>query len=162
MESRSTLNDKTIKKLQELTTANIDSSMGFEEAARVIDNGPIRSLFRDFSVWRARNANELQRYVAVSDGTPDRSGSWTGKFYQWWIEFRGMMHGGDEHAILTAAERGEDMIKEAYERALKEIPASPVSDVLHRQYREIKSGHDRIREMRDARKSRRSNSHASA
>ncbi|TWT39087.1 PA2169 family four-helix-bundle protein [Blastopirellula retiformator] len=56
----------------------------------------------------------------------------------------------DCYAILAEAEAGEDHIKHAYEDALKETAGSAMNDVLQKQYAQVKQGHDRIRDMRDA------------
>lgn len=57
--------------------------------------------------------------------------------------------GGDSHAILSEAERGEDAIKGAYEDAMPSVTANIVHDVLSRQYLRVKADHDRIKSMRD-------------
>jgi uncharacterized protein (TIGR02284 family) len=51
--------------------------------------------------------------------------------------------------VLVEAERGEDQIKRAYEDALVRTAGSAMNDVLTRQYARVKSGHDRIRDLRD-------------
>ena len=63
---------------------------------------------------------------------------------------REALSGNDVHAVLAEAERGEDAIKSKYEDVLQDGSAAPVSDVLQRQYVEIKQAHDRVRDLRDA------------
>lgn len=63
LETKSTLEDKTVEKLQKLIRANIDSHDGFREAAEQIDDTKVASLFRNLAAERSRIAEELQTYV---------------------------------------------------------------------------------------------------
>jgi uncharacterized protein (TIGR02284 family) len=53
---------------------------------------------------------------------------------------------------LAEAERGEDHIKRAYEDVLTETAGSPMNGVLQVQYSQVKAGHDKVRDLRDAMK----------
>ena len=59
---------------------------------------------------------------------------------------------GDDHAILAECERGEDSAVKEYKEAMQEGLSSPVSDIVSRQYTDVKDAHDRIKQLRDARK----------
>ena len=80
---------------------------------------------------------------------PD-TGSVLGAVRRWWMEVRGKLNGGDDHVVLIEAERAEDTIKARYEEVLAEVAGNPVNDILLRIYSEVKRGHDRIRDLRDA------------
>ncbi len=67
----------------------------------------------------------------------------------------------DAYVILCEAERGEDHIKHAYEDVLKETAGSPLNHVLPQQYSIVKSGHDKVRDLRDTFKRRRNQSELS-
>lgn len=71
-------------------------------------------------------------------------------FHRWWLDLHGKLSGGDVYTVLAEAERGEDRIKAMYEEVIKETTGNPLNDVLHRQYAEIKKGHDNLRDLRDA------------
>ena len=60
-----------------------------------------------------------------------------------------MINENDSYLMLVEAERGEDAIKQASETVLRANAGSAMNDVLTRQYATIKSGHDRIRDLRD-------------
>ena len=151
METVSTLDKETIKGIQNLIEINIDSSKGFEEAAEKVENNAIADLFRTCASERRRNANDLQSLAVINAKEPETDGSWKGTVHRWWIDIRGKVQGGDEHAMLAEAERGEDAIKHRYEDTLKNTAGSAVNDVLTRQYASVKARHDQIRDMRDAR-----------
>ena len=149
VESKTNLNEATISQLQELIQINIDSTEGFQEAAKQIEDMSVSSLFVELAAQRSQNATELQDYVEWNGEKPRDEGSYAAAFHRTWLDLRAMISGGDTHVILAEAERGEDSIKSAYEDALKETAGSAVNDVLTRQYADIKAGHDRIRDLRD-------------
>ena len=151
METIDNLNDTTIDKLQDLIRINIDSSKGFETAAKNIENRQISNYFSDCSARRAGFATELQGHVAWSGDEPEDSGSLRGTLHRWWLDIRGTVQDGDEHGVLAEAERGEDAIKERYEDVLKETAGSPLNALLQQHYVSVKADHDAIRDMRDAR-----------
>lgn len=150
METKFALNDETLETLQDLIRVNIDSYKGFDEAADTIENAPISTLFRELAQQRRANAAELRQYVKMNDEDAEDSGSITGAIHRWWLSARGALNGGDDYVVLIEAERGEDSIKERYEDVLKKTAGSAMNDVLQRQYRAVKAGHDKVRDLRDA------------
>lgn len=150
VETKATLNDETIDKLQKIIRSNIDSYDGFQEAAKKIDDQQVSQLFRDLAKERSQFASELQQHVKWNGEEAEDDGSVAAWVHRVWIDIRSMLNGGDTTAILSEAERGEDQIKKAYENVLKDTAGSAMNDVLQRQYAKIKAGHDRVRDMRDA------------
>ena len=150
IETKYELSEKTIDKLQELVRINIDSDQGFSEAAEQIEDLTVASLFRELGSQRAQNSAQLQEYVAWNGEKPVDDGSYAAAFHRTWLNLRSQLNGGDAHVVLIEAERGEDQIKRAYEDALKETAGSAMNDVLTLQYANVKAGHDRIRDLRDA------------
>lgn len=154
LETKTGLNEATIKEVQKLIEINIDSGKGFAEAAENIENRAVARYFRECGARREGFAAELQRYVARSGEKPEDSGSVKGTLHRWWLDVRGTVQDGDEHAVLAEAERGEDAIKERYEKTLKNTAGSALNDVIQRQYASVKADHDAIRDMRDAKKNK--------
>lgn len=151
METTSHLRDETIAGLQDLIQINIDSSRGYRAAADEIENPRIATLFRECATERQAFSEELKRYVEMNAVEPKDSGSIQGTLHRWWLEIRGTVQGGDEHAVLAEAERGEDAIKHRYEEIMRDTAGSPMSSVLLQQYELVKRRHDQVRDMRDAR-----------
>ncbi|MAY73322.1 MAG: histidine kinase [Phycisphaerae bacterium] len=151
METTLNLDKNTIRGVQDLIEINIDSSKGFAEAADKIENSDIATFFRRCGERRDVFARELQRAVATSGEEPKTSGSLAGTLHRWWLDLRGTVQDGDEHGVLSEAERGEDAIKGRYESVLKSTTGSPLNATLQEQYVSVKNDHDMIRDMRDAR-----------
>ena len=154
LETKSDLNQSTINKLQKLIRANIDSYNGFHESAEELNDPKLKTLFKQLGDERSAMASELQRHVEFNGEEAEDDGSVAAKTHRIWINIRGKLNGGDAHVILIEAERGEDHIKEAYEEVLKETAGSAMNDVLTAQYKKVKAGHDRVRDLRDAYKNK--------
>jgi uncharacterized protein (TIGR02284 family) len=148
-ETKTSLNEATIDKLQELIRINIDSENGFLDAAHQVEDSNISAVFTELSAQRSQNAIQLQDFVQWNGEKPLDEGSYAAAMHRSWMDLRALLGGGEAHSILSEAERGEDQIKAAYEGALKETAGSAMNDVLTRQYAGIKAGHDRIRALRD-------------
>jgi len=147
-----TLSDKVTSEIQDLIRLNIDSAEGFTAAADLIEDKSLASQFREYAAQRSANAEELKATVAYNGEEPAQSGTTSGTLHRWWLELKGKVTSGSSHQVLSEAERGEDSIKQRYERAIKECAGSPVSDLLTRQYSGVKATHDRIRDLREKKK----------
>jgi uncharacterized protein (TIGR02284 family) len=154
LETKTTLTDKTIKKLQKLIRANVDAYDGFREAADEIDDQSVADLFRDLAAERSALATELQDSVEWNGEEAEDDGSVAASVHRAWITVRAKLNGGDAYVILIEVERGEDQIKRAYEDVLKDTAGSAMNDVLQAQYARVKAGHDRVRDLRDAYKNK--------
>jgi uncharacterized protein (TIGR02284 family) len=150
LETKTNLNEATISGVQKLIRYNIDSAEGFQEAARDIKTDAIASLFRDLAAERQELAAELKTHVEFNGEEPVDSGSIMAAVHRVWINVRSMINGGAAYPVLCEAEKGEDYIKAAYEGVLKESAGSAMNDVLTQQYAKVKSGHDRVRDLRDS------------
>jgi uncharacterized protein (TIGR02284 family) len=145
---------KCLHQLQSLLSINIDSQKGFEEAAQHTKDAQLKSLFAEIGQKRAFNASELRQYLSSAGEEPTNSGSASAAIHRWWIDAKQALNGQDATGILNEAERGEDSIKHEYEGALKDANDSNVRDLIERQYRNVKEGHDRVKALRDSYRSR--------
>jgi len=139
-----------ISQLQELIQLNIDSRDGFRHASEVTNDLTLQGAFEQIAIDRDSQADELARFVAWSGEFPRREGSLAAAVHRAWMTVRESLSTDDRHAVLCEAERGEDSIKAAYERALDNMANTAVHEVLMRQYSAVKFSHDRIRDLRDA------------
>lgn len=149
METKTTLEQKTINALQELIQINIDSRDGFRNAAEHLNVMTITEMFQDLAAQRDQQAAELRTLVAANMEIPQETGSVSAAAHRMWIDLKAAL-GGGEQAVLNEAERGEDHIKAKYEEVLTHNAGSAVNDILQRHYTAVKSAHDRVRDMRDA------------
>lgn len=146
--------EETISTINSLIETLKDGQEGFRQAAEAVADPQLKSLFSEYSLQRSRFAGELQsQAISLGESKPEDSSSTAGALHRTWINLKAAITSRDDHAILAECERGEDSaIKEYREAMEKEELSSPVRDIVSRQYTEVKSAHDRIKQLRDATK----------
>jgi len=145
---------ETISVIENLLEATENGHKGFAEAAEKLDedgNPTLAAEMREFSQQRLRMSNELKALAAAEGATLENSeGTVAGAIHRSWMAMRDALTGDDPHAILAAAEQGEDHAVAEYENALEaDMPAS-VRSVVQRQFEQVRAAHDRVSELRDS------------
>jgi uncharacterized protein (TIGR02284 family) len=142
---------ETISTINDLIETLKDGQEGFRQAAEAVQSPELKSLFNEFSMQRSRFAGELQsQAVALGESKPEDSSSAAGAMHRAWIDLKSAIAKRDDHAILAECERGEDSAVKEYKEAMEEENvAAPVREIISRQYAEVQSAHDRIKELRD-------------
>lgn len=132
-----------------------DGQEGYRQAAEAVKDPELKSLFNEYSLQRSQFAGELQsEVISLGEPKPEDSSSTTGALHRAWINLKSAVTKQDDHAILAECERGEDSALKEYRDAMeKEELSSPVRDLISRQYTEVKTAHDQIKQLRDASKS---------
>jgi uncharacterized protein (TIGR02284 family) len=128
-----------------------DGEKGFKEAAESVKDPQLKSLFQEYSQQRHRFADELQSQAkSLGEFKPENSSSTAGAMHRAWINLKSAVTSGDDKAILSECERGEDSAVHEYEEAMNDGLTGQVREVVARQFSEIKNAHDRVRNLRDA------------
>lgn len=145
---------KTISIIENLLETVENGHKGFDQAAEKLDadgNPTLAAEMRELSQQRLRMSNELKA-IAAAEGAPIENGDGTfaGAMHRSFMALRDALTGDDPHAVLAAAEQGEDHAVSEYERALDDALPTSVRSVIQRQYGEVQTAHDRVRELRDA------------
>lgn len=143
------LTEDTVERLKDLVRVNLDSAKGFEATAEKIKSESVARLMRSIAAERRGFASDLRLHVQLNQEELGSEGTIRAKVHRWWIGLRGSIQDGDLHAMLSEAEKAEDVIKSLYQDVLKETRGSPVYALLQSQYVSIQQGHDRIRDLRD-------------
>jgi uncharacterized protein (TIGR02284 family) len=117
-----------------------------------VEDPELKSLFHEYSLQRSRFAGELQsEALRLGETKPEDSSSAAGAMHRTWINLKSAIAKRDNHAILAECERGEDSaVKEYLEAMEDEDLTAPVREIISRQYSEVKSAHDRVKQLRDA------------
>lgn len=150
--ARTSLDRRTATSLRQLAQLNIDSRDGFDYAAERIeeDTPEIATRFREISDQRARYAEQLEGLLLNSGEEAPEEGSWAASMHRTWMNVRDMLsEKPDIYAVVAEAERGEDVIKQAYEEATHEVSGS-VAALINEHYASIKTAHDSVRNLRDS------------
>ena|SRR5689334_11374451 len=130
-----------------------DGEKGFKAASEAVNDPQLKSLFQQYSQQRHRFATELQAQAQnLGESSPEKSSSAAGAMHRAWIDLKSALTSGDDKAILNECERGEDSAVHEYEDAMSDGLTGTAREIVARQFTEIKSAHDRVRNLRDAAK----------
>ena len=147
-------NKEVISTLNSVIETLKDGQEGFRQAAEAVKDSQLKSLFNELSLQRSKFAGELQNHIIqMGEPKPEDSSSTAGALHRAWINMKSAITSQDDHAILSECERGEDSAVAEYKKAMEAELPSPARDLLSRQYSDIKAAHDRVKALRDARKS---------
>jgi len=136
--------------LNGLVETSKDGEKGFRTAAENTKSDELKRTFLKRADDCAKGATELQQIVARRGDKPEQGGSVAGALHRGWVNLKAAVTPRDEVAILEECERGEDVAKAAYRKALDETALpDDVRTVVQRQYDGVIRNHDQIRELRD-------------
>ena len=138
--------------LESLVEICRDGQAGFRESAEHAKDPALRTFFNEQSLERAQFAGDLEREIQhLGEPDPKRTGTIGGALHRTWLDLKAALGGGD-HAILAAAETGEDAAKRVYTEALADPLPQDLRVLVQRQATRVQMTHDRVRELRDATK----------
>lgn len=147
-------NNETVSVLNDLIETSKDGEKGFLECAEDLKSAEVKSIM----VQRARDCTtavtELQQLVTSLGGQPETDTSVSGDLHRRWVGLKELVTGKDDTAILNECERGEDVAKKSYQKALeKDLPPN-VRSVVEKQYQGVLRNHDQVKALRDAARAR--------
>ena len=144
-------NDEIISTLNDLIETSKDGEHGFKTCAENVTDMQLKQLFTAAAQRCAEGANELQEQVRLLGGDPDEHSSVAGTLHRTWVDIKAAITGKDEQAVLEECERGEDVAKKAYEKALaKGLPdTNNIRSIVQRHYQGVVENHDRVRDLRN-------------
>ncbi len=142
-------NKEVIQTLNNLVEISRDGEQGFRTAAEQARDPQLKTVFQSAAQRCASGARELESEIAQLGGTPTQSSSITGALHRLWTNLKSFVTARNDKAILEEVERGEDVAKSAYERAVAKPLPPRVHAIIDRQYRGVRENHDRVRDLRD-------------
>ena len=129
-------------KLDDLIVTLIDSVKGFEHSAEKAEAEDYRTFFTDMARERRGAVEVLQAASRVEGGTPADYGSAAATLHRRFEDLRVALGGGDA-AIIKEIERGEDYLKEEFDRVLGDDRMSPAAMAAVREaHASVRRGHD--------------------
>ncbi|MCU1289630.1 MAG: uncharacterized protein JWN60_1859 [Acidobacteria bacterium] len=149
-QAKAATNEEVISTLNNLIETCKDGQNGFQTSAEGVQNSNLKSTFYEYSQQRAQYVGELQALVRELGGDPENSGSTAAALHRGWINIKSAVTGQDDAAILNEAERGEDVAKDQYKKALEMSLPANVSTVIQRQYTGVQAAHDAVKALRNA------------
>jgi len=147
-----TNNQEIVDSLNNLIQINNDRIQGYLTASQETDQSDLKSIFSDMMTTSQECRRELVQEVVKLGGTPVEGTTVSGKFYRVWMDIKAAITSKDRKAILNSCEFGEDAAVKTYQT---EIDGDALSGteyllIVKEQFSKIKSGHDKIKQLRDA------------
>ena len=96
-----------------------------------------------------KSAADLQQLVTRLGVKPEEHGSVAGAVHRGWVNVKAAVIGRTDLAILEECERGEDVAKAHYSKALEASLPPDIRQVVERQYAGVMRNHAQIRDLRD-------------
>lgn len=129
-----------------------DGQEGFATAAKKLqesDSPELAATFERYSQQRAEFSDELRRLAQQYGDQIEQSGTVTAALHRGWMSLKDALSGSSAHAVLDAAEQGEDHAVSEYEKALDADISPTLRTVVERQSVAVKAAHDDVRSLRD-------------
>jgi uncharacterized protein (TIGR02284 family) len=143
-------NEEVISTLNNLIETCRDGQDGFKTAAEGVKSSELKELFHTYARQRAAFVGELQDEVRRMGGEPQESGSTSAAIHRGWMGLKAALTGGDDNAVVSECERGEDAALASYRAALgTDMPVNARS-MVERQFAEVKEAHERVRNLERA------------
>ena len=143
------MSDNIISILNDLVETSKDGEKGFRAAAEDTKNAELQTVFLRRAQDCATGAADLQQRVARLGGKPEEGGSVAGAVHRGWVNLKAAVSSRTDLAILEECERGEDVAKARYRKALEVTLPEEIREVVQRQYDGVMRNHDQIRALRD-------------
>ena len=141
--------DNVASILNDLVETSKDGEQGFNTAAEDTKNSQLRTTFRQHAQECAKSASDLQQLVGRFGGKPEEHGSVAGAMHRGWVNLKATVAPRTDLAILEECERGEDVAKAHYGKALETTLPQDIRQVVERQYAGVMRNHNEIRDLRD-------------
>ena len=139
-----------VSKLDDLIVTLIDSIKGYEHSAEKAEAARYKDFFTQMAAERRAAVTALQAASRAEGGSPADYGSMAATLHRR-IEDLRLAFGGGDKAIVKEVERGEDYLKEEFDRVLADERMSPAALTAVREaYVSVRRGHDQASALKHA------------
>lgn len=130
--------DEAISHLNRLIEACRNGELGYTEAARLVEEPRLQSIFERYAAERTGFAKELAAEVERLGGKPVDSGTLGGALHRGWIDLKATATLGEGRAILSACKTGEDAAFMRYSHAIDSGITGQSRALVDKQWAKIK------------------------
>jgi uncharacterized protein (TIGR02284 family) len=138
----------TIDALKELIAARRDAEQGLRICAEHVRCPQLRALLLSHLQECTRAVQELQSLVTLLGADPDTPVRESAAAHRRWEDLRRALACNEDEVILDECERGESRTLEVYRNALDDPLPSLVRAIVLRQFEDVMTNHDQIRDLR--------------
>lgn len=137
----------TIDALKELIVARSDGVHGLRICQEYVRSPRLEALLLSHLEECTRALEELQSLVRLLGGDPEVPEREVAA-HRRWAELRATLACNEDGAILDECERGESRALEVYRNAMDDPLPGLVRAIVLRQFEDVMSNHDQIRDLR--------------
>lgn len=143
------MSDNVTSVLNDLIETSRDGEQGFRTAAEDTRNAELRTVFLARAENCAQAVADLRAVISRLGGKPQERGSIAGAVHRGWVNLKAAAGGRTDLAILEECERGEDVAKARYRKALEAQLPDDIRTIVQKQYEGVQRNHDQVRDLRD-------------
>jgi uncharacterized protein (TIGR02284 family) len=138
-------NDHAVHVLNSLIETTVDSADGYRKAAETADDPRFKTLFETRAQRRQQLSSQLKAEVRSFGGQPRDDGTLLGATHRTFLGLKDKVAGGSDKAVIEEVERGEDFIRDKFEKAARdnELPQQ-VRQLVDKACTSIKAEHDEV------------------
>ena len=141
--------DDVVDVLNNLIETSKDGEYGFRTSAEHAKADSLRTLLLRRADECRQAVIELEAMVRHYGGSPEQHGSVGGALHRGWVAMKTTLTTYDDKAILEECERGEDVAKARYRKALEKTLPPDVQALVQRQYDGVQRNHDEVKTLRN-------------
>lgn len=143
-------NEKSIDILNDVLETLIDSSEGYDEAAKISDRSAIKRFFISRAGARRAMCASVRNEIANLGGTPEEDGTILANAHRVFMKLSAAVQDNDEAAV-EAVDDGEEHLREKIENALKNDDLAANAKVMLRKFQaELRADERLIDHLEDA------------
>ncbi len=141
---------ETARVLNGLVQTCKDGEAGFRTCAKAVSSPGLQRLLEARAEECATSAQKLQGLVLELGGIPEEHTSVGEDIHRRWIEFKALVSGEDDNAIVDECERGEGVAMENYEKALDQALPPAIRKIIQSQHARVIRNHGQLRSLGDS------------
>ena len=136
--------------LNSLIETCTDAARGLRHAAELVEDPALKTFFIDTAQQRAQFAAELLPHAQRLGGAETGDGTAAATLHRKWMDVRSALSGHDDHAVVSEAERGDNITLQAFKSAVEGALPITVRDLVEHGYADVRESHVRLAELSQA------------
>lgn len=137
-------------KLNSLIETCKDAERGLLHAAELVRDPALRTFFTDTAKQRALFAAQLLPHAQRLGGAETGDGTAAATLHRKWMDVRSALSGHDDRAVVSEAERGDNITLLAFKSAVEGALPVTVRDLVEQCYADVRESHVRLSELNQA------------
>jgi len=121
-----------------------DAERGLLHAAELVKDPAVKTFFTDTAHRRAQCGAQLVPHAQRLGGAETGDGTTGATLHRKWMDVRSALSGHDDRAVVSEAERGDNITVLAFKNAVEGSLPPTVRDLVERAYNDVRESHLRF------------------